>query len=582
VKPRIVAGAALTALSIVFFALEVFAWPTSARLGVSATFNGACTMRVSAASAANGAAGIRVGDTINLRDTDYLSRLVLVMQNDSPSLVGRTGDKIVLAVQRGNQELKIPATLRRRDPLETFVSGLVFKLFFLILGIFVLWRGRDLASLFLGIWTLGLLIPLPVAWWGAWGNGGRLAASAVSALLWTYSPIPLYFIIESLSRRVLPRAVVVAARWLIFATMLPSIFEVVVNALARVTSGCVVLPMRGLNDFMFVATQVVMVTFFILAYVAARGEQRRRVHWVFWSFIISRFGVFANLLGRVIGHPLHLYEIEWLTVMVFPIGCGYAILRHKLMDVNTVLNRAIVYTLLTTVVVGIFLALEALFQHFEVARGLSLIVELALAVAIGLSMNTVHQRVESAIERLLFGRKHRAEAKLAALAEEASFIESPQALLRRTVTDVAASLRAGDVGIYERGDGVYRLTCASEGSRLPESADADDSAFIRLRKSLAEVEMGGLGSQLGTQGYAFPLSVRGRMFGALVCGRREEDEGYAPDERALLRNVAREVAAELYLIRSRDLSELARAIAAGRMTPDEARERARELTITSE
>jgi len=58
--------------------------------------------------------------------------------------------------------------------------------------------------------------------------------------------------------------------------------------------------------------------------------------------------------------------------------------------------------------------------------------------------------------------------------------------------------------------------------------------------------------------------------------------GDTPDERVLLRHVAREVAAELYLIRSHDLSELARAIAAGRMTEDEARERARELTITSE
>lgn len=539
-------------------------------------------MRISAVSGTNAVAGVRVGDRVDLPATDYLSRLVLVMQSDSPNLVGQVGDKVVLAVRRGAAETKVPATLTERDPASTFAFNLVFKVFFLVLGIFVLWRGRDPASLFLGVWTLGLLIPLPVAWWGAFGDSGRLAGSIASAFLWTYSPLPLYFIIESLSIGMVPRPVVIAARWLMFLTVLPAMFEVVVNALGRVLNGCAVASFAGVNGVLFVATQIVMVTFFVLAYVLARGEQRQRVHWVFWSFIISRFGVLANLLGRALGHPLHTYDIEWLTVMVFPAGCAYGILRHKLMDVNTVINRAIVYTLLTTVVVGIFLALEALFQHFEVSRGLSLIFEIALAVGIGLSMNTVHQRVETLIERLLFNRKHQAESKLATLAEEAAFIENPETLLRRTVREISEAIRAKNVAIYERIYGAYRLLSSSDGTVLPAQADSDDPAFVRLRKSLADVDLHGLSSELGTRGYAFPLSVRGRLFGALVCGAREDDEPYSPDERELLHKVAREVAAELHLIRSRDLSQLARDIATGKVTNEEARERARELTITSE
>ena len=91
-----------------------------------------------------------------------------------------------------------------------------------------------------------------------------------------------------------------------------------------------------------------------------------------------------------------------------------------------------------------------------------------------------------------------------------------------------------------------------------------------------------LSSILGERGYAFPLSVRGRLLGALVCGRREEDEPYLPDERTLLHHVAREVAAELHLIRSRDLFQLARDIASGKLTPEKASRRASELTVSSE
>jgi len=539
-------------------------------------------MRISAVGPAAAAAGLRMGDTVNLPRTDSLSRLVLVMQSDSPSVVGQVGDKIVLAVQRADRNLSISVPLVGHDPPGSIAIDLIFKLFLLFLGIFVLWRGRDLASLFLGIWTLGLLVPLPVGWFGAFSEGGRLAFSILSAFLWTYSPIPLYLIIESLARTFISRPIVATTRLLMAACMIPSLFEVCVNAVARVTSGCALLPLRAIADLAFIATQVVIVGFFVLSYVATRGEQRQRIQWVFWSFVCSRFGVFANLLGRITGHPLELYGFEWLTVLIFPAGCAYGILRHKLMDVNFVINRAIVYSILTTIVVGFFLALEALLQHFSVARGWSLVVEVALAVGIGLSMNTVHQRVETAIERVLFSRKHRAEAALTRLADEASFIESADALMRRVVGDISFQLGAQNVGIYERRDGAYQLSCSSVGSKLPETIDADDTAFIRLRKSLAEVDLEEVVSGLGEGGYAFPLSVRGRMFGALICGRRQEDDAYAPDERELLRHVAREVAAELHLIRSRDLADLAQAIASGTLSLEDARKRARELTMARE
>jgi hypothetical protein len=579
---RIVGAAVLSALAIFALAFEVAAWPSSGRLDVAATFSGACSMRVTGVGPASAAAGIRAGDVVNLKNADYNSRLILVMQTNSTALVGRAGERVALPVARGGGLSMVSVALGNHDPTLTFGAALFFKVFFLIIGMFALWRGRDLASLFLGIWTLGLLVPLPVAWFAPLDASGRLTGTAVSSFLWTYSPIPLYFIIESLSRGIVPRAAILTARWLLFAFQTPTIFETVVNAVARVSTGCVLLPMRTLNDIGFIAVQLVLVAFFVLSYVAARGEQRQRVHWVFWSFIISRFGVLANLLGRIVGHPLNLYGIEWLTVMVFPAGCAYAILRHKLMDINFVINRAIVYTVLTTAVVGIFLALEAVLQHFEVGRGVSLAVEIALAVGIGLSMNTVHQRAQAAIERILFSRKHRAEAALTNLADEAAFIENSDALLRRVVKEIASSLRAKDVAIYERSDGASRLTCASDGSRLPPDADADDPAFTGLRKSHGEVDLSGLTSGLGPSGYAFPMSVRGRLFGALVCGPREDDEPYAPDERALLRHVAREVAAEIHLIRSRDLAELAQAIASGKISADAARERARELTAISE
>ena len=112
---------------------------------------------------------------------------------------------------------------------------------------------------------------------------------------------------------------------------------------------------------------------------------------------------------------------------------------------------------------------------------------------------------------------------------------------------------------------------------FPASVDIDDPVFVRLRAYLSDIDLGDAPGLLGSTGYAFALPVQSRLLGAIVVGNRENEENFDPEERELLRSVARELAAALAAIETADRAELVEQIASGTIDLESARRRAREL-----
>jgi hypothetical protein len=507
-------------------------------------------------------AGFNEGDRLLLPRMGEPARLAVAYRN-TPTQAGRAGERVTIVVERGAQTLSIPYLLRQTDSKATFLAQLGFKLFILVVGIFTLWRGRDRASLILGIWCLGVAVALPDAWWGGLSVSGRLAGGALTAALWTYSPFMLYLVVESIATGVSQRAIWIA-RGLMAVCVAPALIVHTINATAQARDGCAVVafPPSLVNE-LFVGAQLVIIGFFAVSYMRTAGLARQRVRWIFWSFLISRLGVLLNLFNRLAIHPVQLSGVEWMTIMLFPLGCAYAILRHRIIDVNFVLNRTLVYTILTTLVVGIFILVENVLNAVAVSRGIGLAVEILVALGLGFSLNALHKRVEGALERTLFRRKFEAALALQQLADEAAYTENVDSLVRRATTDVPQVMGAAGAAIYERRDSHYSLLGDGGMSQLPHQVDVDDLAFVRLRTRLSEVDLSDVQSALGNDAIAFALVVRGQVTGALVLGRRTNGETYAPDEVRMLRTTAHEIAAELHAIRARERAELLAAVTSG-------------------
>ncbi len=313
-----------------------------------------------------------------------------------------------------------------------------------------------------------------------------------------------------------------------------------------------------------------LVLFF--GYRRADHESQLRIRWVLWSTALF-LAIVVGLLGiSQIRYP-YLFQVvhsaEWLVL----VGYFYAAFRNRLIDVSFVVNRALVYGAVTALLFGVFSLLELGLHELAVGDKLSWALQALAAMLLAVALSPLHRRVEHRIERLFFRKQRLAIAAIRGFAAECAFVEQEDRLLQMAVERLLPHCEG--VAVYERAPSGYLLR-ASRGCASPEAIDVDDPAFVSLRARRRDIDLQGLGSAAGPDGLALPMSVGERLTGAVVCHPRA-GERFAPDVRAALSEAARNLGMSVYLLRFREQARLVADIAAGRMDPIAARERASAL-----
>jgi hypothetical protein len=262
----------------------------------------------------------------------------------------------------------------------------------------------------------------------------------------------------------------------------------------------------------------------------------------------------------------------------------YAVLRHRVVDVSMVLNRGLVYAATTSLVLGLFALFESLIERSALGHGASLALEFAVPLGLGAALSTVHRRIDALVERFLFRRQYRADTALRRFAEECAFITQTEDLFAQAVGQIALHTGAPHVALYESSAQAYTCVHQRGTPALPDAIAMNDPAFVGLRARNAELDLHATQSVLGTDGYAFPLMLRGNLLGALVVGQRP-GEHFAAEERELLFHVAHEVGAALFALRAQESearaqqSEMRAQQSEARMQASEAQARATQAQL---
>jgi K+-sensing histidine kinase KdpD len=284
-------------------------------------------------------------------------------------------------------------------------------------------------------------------------------------------------------------------------------------------------------------------------YRRADGVLRLRLRWMLWSSVVFVSGIFFSN-SPILGYLASLLGADILPAVALG-GFLYAVLRHRVVDVSVVLSRTLVYAMTTSLVLGLFALLESLIERSALGQDAGLLLELAVPLGLGAGLSTVHRRIEATVERLIFRRQYRTESALRAFAQECAFITQADKLLDLTVLQIVRHTAATRVALYEQTAEHYARVRQQGEPALPAQIGADDLAFVKLRARNAAVDLDDAHSDLGQDGYAFPLMVRGRLQGVLVVGE-PSGERFAADERELLFGVAHEVGMALFALRAQE------------------------------
>jgi hypothetical protein len=100
----------------------------------------------------------------------------------------------------------------------------------------------------------------------------------------------------------------------------------------------------------------------------ADADERRQIKWFAYAGAILFATFVVEAVARFVPSLMGLTNIlAGVALSAFPAAVGIAILRNRLYDIDLIINRTIVYVLLTAVLAGVYTAAVAFFQRVLVA-----------------------------------------------------------------------------------------------------------------------------------------------------------------------------------------------------------------------
>jgi hypothetical protein len=149
----------------------------------------------------------------------------------------------------------------------------------------------------------------------------------------------------------------------------------------------------------------------------ARGDERQQIKW-FASASALTFGfvfvfeVLVNAEGRLLGALFAALSL--LVVPAIPVATGIAILKYRLYEIDAIINRTLVYGVLTVLLVAIYLGGVVLLQY--VIRALtgqeSQLAVVVSTLAIAALFNPLRRRIQALVDRRFYRRKYDARRTL--------------------------------------------------------------------------------------------------------------------------------------------------------------------------
>jgi hypothetical protein len=210
---------------------------------------------------------------------------------------------------------------------------------------------------------------------------------------------------------------------------------------------------RVVNTLLFVA---VISLFVRLRH--ARELERQQIKWFVYATALAICG---GIVTYPVSEAIGSVWLKWIGfvpflvgVMAIPISMGIAILRYRLYEIDTLINRTLVYALLTASLVAVYFGAIVLLQRlFVVLTGeKSTLAVVASTLLIAALFNPLRRRIQSFIDRRFYRRKYDARRTLEAFSAKLRDDTDLDALSDDLVGVVRETMQPAHISLWLRPD----------------------------------------------------------------------------------------------------------------------------------
>ncbi|WP_422770308.1 histidine kinase [Plantactinospora sp. WMMC1484] len=235
----------------------------------------------------------------------------------------------------------------------------------------------------------------------------------------------------------------------------------------------------------------------VLRWRRADGEVRAQLACLLAAAILL-------LLGLVL-EAINLPGAWLIMVVALPIGMAVAVLRYRLYGLDQVINRTIVWLVMSLLVIAAFVGLIAVLRDL-VMSGSTSNASLVATGLIAVAFEPARGRVQRGVNRLLYGDRDDPYQVIARLGDLLGRTVEPGAVLPLLTGTIARSLRVPHVAVEVEGREGPRVLAAHGTASTPVEA--------------------------------FDMVTRGERVGRLLVANRSVTSRFTPVERRLLNDLA--------------------------------------------
>lgn len=529
-----------------------FLWTPRGTLGITSNYDGLISA-VDPGSAAAGA-GIRAGDRIEIDATPAESRPKVV----GVAQVVAIGDRVTLTVARGQIARRVVLVAAPKIVSPADITSQLFSLLatavFIVVGTALILFSPSRVTWGFGLFCLLTNPVIPAL--------SRFpSATAHLAYVFLYNVVQnvglvgmLLFALDfphaidrpwrRILMRLLPLVFIVYASWTVWIDFSVDILgrgAHVANVLLQIAFG---------------VGNVVAIVLITETYLVGPVADRPRLRWVLVGFYVGLvFSYVGNALLYTANASLPLWCVTLLiaAVATLPLAVGYAIVRHRVIEIDFFVGRAIVYAIFTTMLVAIFALVDWLLSRVLEDFRLSLLLDAIISICAAYAMDAVHVRVERWIDSVLFRGRQIARERLERLARALRYVSSREALETELVGEAHEALGLASIALFRQDGAAYRRVAAfgwPAGTR--EELGADDRLVLEHRASPGVIGLqdfqwrgDGVPSGLAAPLVSLPLATPRELTGLLLCSGTAHGEALDPEEVRWIEHVAN-VAAYTY------------------------------------
>lgn len=255
------------------------------------------------------------------------------------------------------------------------------------------------------------------------------------------------------------------------------------------------------------ASLLAAVVALVVRYRRSRGEERRQMAWVVWAGSLLAVEIPTEFVP---GNPVGSYT-STVAVVLFGAAVGIAMLRHRLFDIDLIINRTLVFGALSVLVVGGYAGLviatgSALGRSFSPTHGL------VAAVLVAAGFAPVRQWLQRVVDRRMYGERR-----------------NPYGVVTRLGAQLESASTRPELAVV--------VETVAQALRLPYVAVIDPAGAV----------LAAIGTPQGTA-VVHPLTYHGEALGVLQAEPRSPVDRFGRDEVRLLRDLARQVAAAVHAV----------------------------------